>query len=51
MADSDEISDEITSGDAVSMVDGFARWARDGSDLRRRESSDDWAADADVSWE
>lgn len=29
--------DEITSGEARSTVEGLDRWARAGSDLRRRE--------------
>lgn len=51
IVESDEINDEITSGEAVSTVDGFARWARDGSDFLRRDNSDDWAAGAGVVWE
>lgn len=44
MVERDEINEEITSGDAESMVGGFARCEREGRDLCRRASNEDCEA-------
>lgn len=44
MVEREEINEEITSGEAESMVEGFARCEREGRDLCRRASNEDWEA-------